>query len=141
MKKTNKIRYTFNKNEKITLRKDIIKLFKSKNIVKKKPLYAKYITLKAKKNIIKILITVPKKNIKKATDRNKIKRLIRENYRLNKNIIHQNIENTKIHIVITYINHQKTDFYSIKNAIIEIFNTINNNINNNNTYCKKQAQN
>ena len=36
----------------------------------------------------RILVTVPKKRFKKAVDRNKIKRRIKESYRLNKQLLH-----------------------------------------------------
>jgi ribonuclease P protein component len=44
-----------------------------------------------------VLITVPKRNFKKAVDRNRIKRQIREIYRLNKNVLLSHPKQTNCH--------------------------------------------
>ena len=51
------------------------------------------------------LINAPKKKFKHATDRNRIKRQIREAYRKNKHELHQSLEEKKhqLHLAITYI--------------------------------------
>lgn len=56
-------------------------------------------------NPVKVLITVSKKKFKRAVDRNRIKRLCREAYRLNKSILKESFkEKTQgIHLAIHYI--------------------------------------
>ena len=60
-------------------------------------------------NNLQILISVPKKKIKLAVKRNKIKRLMRESYRLQKDILLDNIvENKKLVFLLIY-NSEKTN--------------------------------
>lgn len=59
-------------------------LFKSGKSFKEYPIRVLYMPLEESDTTVKLLITVPKKRFKKAVSRNKIKRLIRETYRLNK---------------------------------------------------------
>ncbi len=78
---------------------------------------------------LKILISVPKKKIKKAVNRNRIKRLIREAYRLNKtNFVEeitkhqqyvQEVEHKTqvLFVSITYISDKETDFIEIEKKI------------------------
>ena len=66
-----------------------------------------------------VLISVPKKRFKRAVKRNRLKRLIREAYRLNK---HQLIEKLKekqlqIHIAFNYVSDDELDFVSIEKKI------------------------
>ncbi len=50
----------------------------------------------------RIVISVPKRLFKRAVDRNRMKRLIREGYRKNKNVLYDNMENKTIHLLVIY---------------------------------------
>lgn len=79
---------TFGKEEHLTSQRHISVLQKDGNFFYNFPLRIKWIEVPDNDNIvIKILPTVPKRNFKKAIERNRIKRLIRESYRLQKEII------------------------------------------------------
>lgn len=70
---------------------------------------------------LSLLITVPKKRIKSAVKRNKIKRLIREAYRLNKHIIIdvRNIDNRHFDIGFVYVKDEVADYATIEKGVIK----------------------
>ncbi|MFT4545464.1 MAG: ribonuclease P protein component [Bacteroidia bacterium] len=78
-------RYTFGKKEKLCSKLVIDELFKAGNSFKEYPIRVIYLPLKESEATAKLLISVPKKRFRRAVSRNRIKRLIRETYRLNKN--------------------------------------------------------
>ncbi len=71
---------------------------------------------------IRLGITVPRKIVKKAVTRNRIKRLIRESYRINKKILYKNrlIQNRKFDIMLIYISGNVYDFNSINLKLQEL---------------------
>ena len=77
-------RFTFGKDEKLCSKLVIDELFKSGRSFKAFPLRVIYKQLDESNATAKVLISVPKKRFGKAVSRNRIKRLIREVYRLNK---------------------------------------------------------
>ena len=111
------------KNERIHSRKDIALLFSNKAISITGPI----ITLKLAhtENINKsstsrkIFISEPKKKIKRAVDRNKIKRHIREIYRNNKNLFPMQEDNI---ILVGFIYNTKEiyEFNTLKKEIIDL---------------------
>mgnify|MGYP006130871163 CR=1 FL=1 len=70
---------------------------------------------------IQLLITVPKKKIKKAVDRNYIKRIIREIYRLNKPEIHS-LVSKPIEIIIRYNKTSVPEFNKLKSELLNLLN-------------------
>ncbi len=90
------LRFGFSKKERLCSEKDIDALFAkgkrfSRNIVGN-TLRCVYLLREEEQGLqvrsySRILISVPKKNLKKATDRNRVKRLIREAYRLEKHVL------------------------------------------------------
>jgi ribonuclease P protein component len=72
-----------------------------------------------------ILISVPKKRIKKAVHRNRIKRLIRESYRLNRTLIDQlEFNEYSIDVALIYVKDSATNFNEIDKAIKKALNQI-----------------
>lgn len=85
--------YKFSKEEKLKSRKLIEKMFAEGKTVSKYPLKLIYIQTELKDEImIQAGVSVSKRNFKRAVDRNRIKRLLREAYRLNKNLIFNTIQ-------------------------------------------------
>src|SRR5690242_16493418 len=88
------MRFTFSKNERLSSQKEIDQLFKEGKSLNSPPLKLIWF----KKEIpdssipyVQVMFGVPKKNFSRAVDRNRIKRLMRESYRLSKNELFEKI--------------------------------------------------
>ncbi|MCX2679040.1 ribonuclease P protein component [Galbibacter sp. EGI 63066] len=77
---------SFPKKEKLKSVKRIEQLFTEGSVVSKYPLRLVYLKTEDEEVKIKAGVSVSKRNFKKAVDRNRIKRLMREAYRLNKHL-------------------------------------------------------
>jgi ribonuclease P protein component len=96
--------FTFEKNERLSHRSKIDDLFQKGMAFNSGILRVVYLTATNETACIRLLVTVPKRKFKKAVARNRIKRLIREAYRLHKNewasVLNSSIE---LHIGLVYI--------------------------------------
>lgn len=107
------MKFTFKKKEKLKSQKLIEKLFDEGKSVTVFPLRMLYLkTAQDDGSTIKTGVSVSKRNFKKAVQRNRIKRLLREAYRLNKPEYFNNIT-TSYALMILYIGKEATDFDSI----------------------------
>ena len=83
----------FPKKEKLKSKKLIEKLFKEGKTLSNFPLKLIYLKVEVPVDAkFKTSVAVPKKNFKSAVKRNRIKRLLRESYRLNKHLVFNNSE-------------------------------------------------
>ena len=111
-------RYTFTKAERVTGAKRVDALFASSKSFISYPLRVVY--LQHEQSSIascSILVTVPKKRIKKAVHRNRVKRLIRESYRLNKELVHDINLGKSLDIAFVYVKDTGSDYVEMQKAM------------------------
>jgi ribonuclease P protein component len=71
---------------------------------------------------LEVLISVPKKKFKKAVHRNRIKRLIREAYRLNKNELCNVVisGNLQMQVAFVYVADKELNFHELNDKMKQI---------------------
>ncbi len=110
---------TFSKDERLSHKRLIGELFKNGSSSFLHPFLIKYEPeLSAQSGLHKILISVPKRNFKKAVDRNLVKRRIKEIYRTNKSLVYP--ADQAYHIAIIYTGKEIHDFKVMKNKLIKV---------------------
>ena len=114
--------YKFSKKERLCSKSDIQKLFENNQFLIHNKIKVFWIQKLSKKKSLKLLISVPKKTIPKAVDRNKLKRLIRESFRTNKNIIGNKNE---LHLGLIYLASEIPKFNVIEEKIKVILHRLN----------------
>lgn len=80
-------RLTFSKGERLCNYHRIQKLFQEGNSLKKYPIKLLYLAVDSQEINNQVLISVPKRKVRRAVHRNRIKRLIRESYRKQKSLL------------------------------------------------------
>ncbi|WP_419213176.1 ribonuclease P protein component [Maribacter sp. X9] len=83
---------SFGKKEKLKSQKLFTQLFEEGKSISNYPLKLMYIPAQHQNVAIKAGVTVSKRNFKSAVQRNRIKRLLREAYRLNKAMVFNNTD-------------------------------------------------
>ena len=107
------MRNTFRKEEKLKKKKLIAELFARGKSISVFPLKMVYLEIDHDSDYkIQAGVSVSKRNFKKAVDRNRIKRLMRETYRKNKYFIY-NSEDTKKHIIMFIYQGKKEISYQL----------------------------
>lgn len=113
-----KHRFTFKKAERLKSKKLIDLLFSKGESFLQYPVKFVYLpTELPQKHCVQVGVTVSKKNFKKAVDRNRIKRLLREAYRLNKHQILDSIGEQQLALFLIYIGKEMPDYRLIENGI------------------------
>jgi len=114
--------FSYNKQEKLKSRKLIEQLFAEGKSFVVHPIKVTYMLIENSllNTPIQISVGVSKRNFKNATDRNRIKRLLREAYRLNKLPLHQHLQNTnkQIAVFIFYIDKEITELSTLQQKFL-----------------------
>lgn len=117
-------RYTLSKDERLSHEKRIDALFAGKaDSFVAYPLRVVYLVYECKEGtpLVSILTSVSKKKFKRAVKRNRVKRLIRESYRLNKRPFTEIATqiNKSIDIAFLYLKNELPEYSEIEKAILK----------------------
>ena len=111
---------SFGRKEKLKSKVIIDRLFAEGNSLKKYPLRLIFLPLEATPEAVnKAGVSVPKRSFKKAVDRNKIKRLMREAYRKNKYLVSSNLDRSYA-LMFIYIGREINSYSKIFRATEEL---------------------
>lgn len=116
------MQFSYPKNEKLKSHKTIDRLFSEGKSVSKYPLRLVYVENTDEQNSEKVLmgVSVSKKYFKKAVDRNYFKRVLRECYRLNQNLLKENL-NKPYAFMFFYQTKEKLSYQEIEEKTIQLF--------------------
>jgi ribonuclease P protein component len=113
--------FTYPKSQKLKSKITIGLLFTDGKSVSKYPLRLVYhSSALSDGQIIKMGVSVSKKNFKKAVDRNYFKRILRETYRLNKHILINNLDKPYA-VMLFYQTKDRLSYDEINTKTIQLF--------------------
>ena len=119
-----KMRNTLGKQERLKSKKLIEKLYAEGDSVKTFPLRLMYVqTAHTSEFPCQVGVSVAKRNYKLAADRNRLKRLMRETYRLQKQIVYNNLDKPYV-FMISYIGSEEIkyeDLYLKMEKLLTLF--------------------
>ena len=95
--------YSYNKTEKLKSRKMLNEIFTSGKSFSVFPVKVFYILPATKEHTVNAGVGVSAKNFRKAVERNRIKRLLRECYRLNKLSLHETVAGKQKSIAVFFL--------------------------------------
>jgi ribonuclease P protein component len=109
--------FSFPKKEKLKRKKLIEQLFEGGKGISSYPVKLIYLRTELPEDVqIQAGVTVSKRNFKRAVQRNRIKRLLRESYRLNKHLVFNNIEGNFAFLFL-YIGKEMPEYEQVEASI------------------------
>lgn len=121
------MQYSFSRKEKLKSKKRIAQLFEEGKALTVYPLKLIYLEANEQPSKIQAAVTVPKKNFKSAVARNKIKRLLRESYRLNKAIVFNNTQG-QFAFLFLYLGKEIPTFQEVQGKMVSLLKKFNNRV-------------
>lgn len=108
------MKFTLGKAERLKSKKLIEKLFEEGSSLKVYPFKLTYLkTSHTSDNPVQVAFSVPKRRFKKAVHRNRVKRLLKEAYRLEKHTVYEVVNDPCI-FMITFIGKEEPTFVQVK---------------------------
>ena len=111
--------FRFPKEEKLKSEKQIQAIFEKGSSITAFPLKMVYLESSNASAKIQVAVTVSKKKFKNAVHRNRIKRLLRESYRLHKHLIFNKIEGSYA-CMFLYLGKEMPSYSEIEGSMIKI---------------------
>lgn len=110
-------RYFYRKADKLKSRKQIELVFKKGKTFMAFPLKIHWYADKSAHAVLQAAVSVPSRHFKKAVDRNKIKRIMREAWRLNKNSLQQQTVDLhqNLSVFIVYVGNEVPQYDTLAN--------------------------
>lgn len=96
--------FTFPKSQRLTGKKEIDAVYNDGKILKKYPFVVKYLRpVEMEKECLKGVFAVPKRRIPRAVKRNRIRRMLKEAYRLNKHLLEEALGKNKQKMALFFV--------------------------------------
>ncbi len=126
-------KYTFKKEERLCSKRSIDDLFHNGSSFVVYPLRVVFLSQPADPEQsfpAQVITSVPKKRFKKAVDRNYLKRLMRESYRLEKAKLYSFLQDHSLNLLlaIQYVSNDKLPFETLKGKMEQLIGRIENEI-------------
>ncbi|MGB0166737.1 MAG: ribonuclease P protein component [Luteibaculum sp.] len=111
--------FSLPKSSRLNSRKAIQELFNSGKRINSYPLSCRYLWKSEEESDLQFGVSISKRNFKKAVTRNRIKRLVRESYRLKKNNLEICCRNKNIglNLFILFIGKEEPSFAAVDKAL------------------------
>ena len=76
---------------------------------------------------LSVLISIPKKRVRAAVGRNRMKRLFREAYRLNKHLLNDALHTFSVHLEVAfiYVKDEPSDYVTIEKGVLKAMRELN----------------
>ena len=116
-------RFTLGKSERLKSRKAIDKLFLEGKKINASGIRSHFLVNENSQGL-KLGVGVSSKNFKRAVDRNRIKRLIREAYRLQKQALQEKFKNKSLEVFFIYTGKELPKYDDIFNSVRSILTKI-----------------
>jgi ribonuclease P protein component len=112
------IRHTFNKGERLKSTSEIAALFEKGKTFLVYPLKVVWMEKSVDSTFpVQAAFTISKKNIRRATCRNTIKRRMKEAYRLHKYILYEKLSDKKMACIFIYIAREELPYSTIEKSM------------------------
>ncbi|HOU99048.1 MAG TPA: ribonuclease P protein component [Bacteroidales bacterium] len=109
---------SFPKKEHLCKKKDFELLFSNGKSVYHSFLKAQFIFIDSENPEIKVAFAVPAKKIKKAIDRNYLKRIMREVYRKNKFLLKDSLHKKSIYITFIFLTNERVHYKQMEEVLL-----------------------
>lgn len=101
--------YSFPRSERLSSRKTIDRLFQEGKVIKAYPMNVFHMPVEGQPLPLVVLMAAPKRRLRQATDRNRVKRLMREAYRLNRLALRDVCADAGVQVALAFVHIGRAD--------------------------------